>query len=104
LLHAALTDVPKYIDIELEIGVLVGVAVGVSVGVAVGVEVGVSVGVEVGVGSNGVEVGVLVGVGSKGVAVGLESILKLEDGESLGGGTVTLQDAIDAFSDEDDLM
>jgi hypothetical protein len=41
---------------------------------------------------------------SKGIAVGLESILKLEDGESLGGGTVTLQDAIDAFSDEDDLM
>jgi len=41
---------------------------------------------------------------SKGVAVGLESIMKLEDGESLGGGTVTLQDAIDAFSDDDDLL
>lgn len=42
---------------------------------------------------------------SKGVAVSLESILKLEDGESLGGGIVTYDDAVAAFSDdEDDLL
>ena len=41
---------------------------------------------------------------SKGVAVSLESILKLEDGESLGGGIVTYDDAVKAFDDEDDLL
>lgn len=42
---------------------------------------------------------------SLGVAVSLESILKLEDGESLGGGIVTYDDAVAAFSDdEDDLL
>lgn len=40
---------------------------------------------------------------SNGVAVSLDSILKLEDGESLGG-TISMADAINAFDEEDDLM
>jgi len=41
---------------------------------------------------------------SNGVAVSLDSIMKVEDGESLGG-SISMQDAVNAFDDgEDDLM
>jgi len=43
-------------------------------------------------------------VPSKGVAVGLESAMKLEDGDNLGGGGLSHQDIIDAYDDQDDLM
>lgn len=40
---------------------------------------------------------------SNGVAVSLDSIMKLEDGESLGG-SLSLADAVSAFDEDDDLM
>lgn len=39
--------------------------------------------------------------GNKGVAFGLESIMKVADGEQLGGGGMTVQSARDAFADEE---
>jgi hypothetical protein len=44
------------------------------------------------------------GLPSKGVAVGLESAMKLEDGENLGGGGLSQADILAAYDDDDDDM
>ena len=44
------------------------------------------------------------GIPSKGVAVGLESAMKTEDGDNLGGGGASMNEILDAYGDDDDLL
>lgn len=41
---------------------------------------------------------------SKGVAAGLESAMKTEDGDNLGGGGASMNEILDAYGDDDDLL
>ena len=42
------------------------------------------------------------GIPSKGIAAGLESAMKTEDGDNLGGGGASMSEIIDAYGDDDD--
>ena len=44
------------------------------------------------------------GIPSKGVAVGLESAMKTEDGDNLGGGGASMNEILDAYGDDEDLL
>ncbi len=44
------------------------------------------------------------GLPSKGVAVGLESCMKTEDGDNLGGSGASMEQILDAYGDDDDLL
>ena len=44
------------------------------------------------------------GIPSKGIAAGLESAMKTEDGDNLGGGGASMNEILDAYGDDDDLL
>ena len=44
------------------------------------------------------------GIPSKGIAAGLESAMKTEDGDNLGGGGASMDEILDAYGDDDDLL
>ena len=44
------------------------------------------------------------GIPSKGIAAGLESAMKTEDGDNLGGGGASMNEILDAYGDDEDLL
>ena len=44
------------------------------------------------------------GIPSKGIAAGLESAMKTEDGDNLGAGGASMNEILDAYGDDDDLL
>ena len=44
------------------------------------------------------------GIPSKGIAAGLESAMKTEDGDNLGGGGASMDEILDAYGDDEDLL